>query len=65
MIIDKPGKYRTLSDITVRSSYCISVIKAGYIIKITQIDKQNHKIIGPDIYDWIHWDIPVEPVGSF
>ncbi|HDY89050.1 MAG TPA: hypothetical protein ENH82_13170 [bacterium] len=59
MIITKIGKYKVLDDFTTRNTITISRIFKGNIIKITQIDAGNHKVIGPSFLDWIYWDLPV------
>ena len=28
---------------------------------LTQIDEQYHKVIGDELRDWVHWDLPVKP----
>ena len=60
MIITKPGKYRLLEDITNRSPISISIISKGEIIEVTQVDDIYHKVIGPPLFDWHRWDMPVE-----
>jgi len=62
MIITEKGKYRTLKEFTDRGPISIGTVLADRIIEITQIDKNNHKVIGPQLSDWIYWDLPVEKV---
>lgn len=63
MIIPKPGAYRLFRDYVIRpSSICIGTIGVGSIIHITQVDKTYRKVIGPELRDWHHWDLPVEEI---
>ena len=59
MIVNEPGKYKLTQDWTTRSSTSIRQVPAGTILEITQVDKTYHKVIGPALLDWMHWDIPV------
>ncbi len=62
MEIQEKGHYRLLKDFSMRGVNCVGTVPAGKIIEITQIDRQYHKVIGPDFYDWTHWEMPVEKV---
>jgi hypothetical protein len=62
MIIKKPGKYRLLKDFIDRGPRRVGTIPAGTIIKITSVNYDNHEVIGPSLFDWNHWDMPVEEV---
>ena len=62
MIITKTGDYRLTEPWSSRGTSSIAQFKAGAIIKITQVDEKNRHVIGPDLQDWAHWDIPAEPV---
>jgi hypothetical protein len=50
-----------LRDYAYRGSISITIIPQGSIITIAQVDLENHKVIGPYLSDWHHWDMPVEP----
>jgi len=42
--------------------HCFSVREKGkYILDITQVDEQYHKVIGKGLSDWVHWNLPVVP----
>ena len=60
MIKTKKGKYRLLCDYTIRLSISIFTLRVGTILNITQIDKENKHVIGPELCDWNRWDMPVE-----
>jgi hypothetical protein len=62
MIIAKPGNYRTVKPITTRNAASIGTIPGGTVLKITSVDYEAHKVIGPELFDWIHWDLPVESI---
>lgn len=62
MIIKEIGKYKLLSDIVIRNCISIETIPKGTVLEIIQIDKEFHKVFGPGLSDWIHWDLPVEKV---
>ena len=64
MIIKAPGKYRLLCDWSSRGSMSIRHFMEGRVIEIRQIDEQCHKVLGPDLEDWIYWDMPVEPITN-
>ena len=64
MIINKIGEYRVLRSFTTRNKLRVGSIKADSILKITQIDKKYHKVIGPALMDWIYWDLPVVFMGD-
>ncbi len=57
MEITKTGFYKLIEDLSTRNTTTISTIPKGTIIEITQID--HHKVIGPELYDWIWYDLPV------
>ena len=59
MIVKEKGKYVLLKDLTIRDTIRIGTTPKGTIVEITQIDKTYNKVIGPNFYDWIHWDLPV------
>ena len=61
MIVTEKGKYILLRDIITRNAASTGTIPAGTVIEITQVDRQFKKVIGPDLADWIHWDLPVTP----
>lgn len=60
MRIEKIGKYRVMIPITTRNSCAICQIGIGSIIEITRVDYLYEKVIGPELLDWIHWELPVE-----
>jgi len=62
LIIKSPGTYILTQDFTTKGTNCIGTAPKGTIIKITQIDPQYKKVIGPSFYDWTYWDMPVEEV---
>jgi hypothetical protein len=62
MEVRKKGKYKLLKDITNRGQIKISTIPKGTILDITQIDVRSRKVISSIFYDWMGWDLPVEPV---
>lgn len=62
MIIDKLGQYKLLSDYVVRSSYTIWTFPKNFILTITQIDNINRQVIGPELGDWVYWNLPVEKI---
>lgn len=62
MIVDKPGRYELTERFTTRGAFSIATIMPGVIIEITQVDRLNHKVIGPMLEDWTHWELPVEDV---
>lgn len=64
MEIKEKGRYRLLKNIKTRSSIGIAEITAGTEITITQIDSRSRNVIGPDLMDWVHWDLPVEKVDK-
>ena len=57
MIIEKPGKYKLLSDLKTRGTISVGTIPAGTMIEITQVDHECRKVIGPQLLDWHYWDI--------
>lgn len=64
MIINKPGKYKLLSDIRTGNSIARSSIAKGVVLDITRIDDWHHKVIGSPLMDWHDWEINAEPVGK-
>lgn len=62
MIITEKGHYRFLQDWSSRGPIGIAVFTAGTVLEITQIDKKNKHVIGPELLDWADWDLPVEKV---
>lgn len=62
MEITKPGKYRLLSDFSTRGPRAIGQITSGTVLNITQCDVPGRKVLGPELFDWTHFDLPVEPV---
>lgn len=60
MRITEKGKYQLLEDIKVRNSCTIGTLPKGAIISITSIDDAYHKVIGPELLDWMYWELPVE-----
>lgn len=58
MIIDVPGKYVMTENRSFRGPISIETWPKGMVFEVTQIDKNNHKVIGPNFPDWIYWDIP-------
>ncbi len=62
MIVNKKGKYKLLSDYSIHQLMTIVNFKVGTILDITQIDKKNKHVLGPELNDWVGWDMPVEPV---
>jgi len=60
MVINKVGRYRLLKDFSVRTPFSTGVLPKGEVINVTQIDDVYHKVIGPELKDWRHWDMPVE-----
>jgi len=64
MIVTEIGNYRVLKDFTTRGSISVGTIPAGTVIRITSIDRQYRKVIGPSLFDWIHWELPVEPING-
>lgn len=62
MIIKEKGKYKLLEDIKVRNPRAIGGIAKGAVIEITQIDEGSHKVIGPQLMDWMYWELPVEKI---
>ncbi len=57
MKITKTGFYKLIEDLSTRNATTIATIPKGTIIEITQID--HPKVIGPELYDWIWYDLPV------
>jgi hypothetical protein len=64
MTITTPGRYRLTEDIALRGTISISTLPAGAEIEITQVDADGHKVIGPQLGDWLYWNIPAEPLPS-
>ena len=62
MIIKKIGKYKLLKDYSVQSSFGIRHYSAGIEIEITQVDSKNRHVIGPELGNWVGWDMPVVEV---
>jgi hypothetical protein len=62
MIITIPGEYKLLESYQFRGPGSVLSCDAGYIVDIRQIDKSSKKVIGPDLPDWVYWDLPVVPV---
>jgi len=62
MLVQETGKYKLIEDYKVRTMYSIYNFGKDTIINITQIDKKNKKVIGPEISDWVRWDMPVEKI---
>ena len=62
MIIKKTGKYKLLEDYTIRKSISIHRLPAGKIIEILRVDPGNKHIIGPELGDWVNWDMPVAEI---
>ena len=59
--VKEKGKYVLLQDYVMRTSNSVGTIPRGTILNITQIDEQYHKVIGDELSDWVHWDLPVKP----
>jgi len=57
MKIKKIGKYRLLRDFKTRNSTSVGTLPSGTVIEITQLG--GHKVIGPELYDWTYYDMPV------
>lgn len=62
MIVDKPGVYRLLEDLTMRGPNSIGTMPKGAHLTITQVDRDGHQVIGPAFPDWHYWNLPVKPV---
>ena len=62
MIVNKPGKYRLLRDYKVHLAGAVYNFSAGTIITIEAIDWTNKKVIGPELGDWVGWDMPVKMI---
>lgn len=62
MIISKPGNYKAIEDIKTRGTISIGTIPKGTIIEITAVDPIYHKVIGPNLFDWHYWNMPVVPI---
>ncbi len=61
MIIREPGLYVLRSALRTRGTISVSIIPAGTPFPITQVDTAGQRVIGPDLEDWIGWDIDAEP----
>lgn len=59
--VKEKGEYVLLEDYVMRTGNRIGTIPKGTILNITQIDEQYHKVIGGELIDWVHWDLPVKP----
>ena len=59
--VKEKGKYILLKDYTMRGSISVATMPTGTVLNITQIDNQHHKVIGDELCDWVHWDLPVKP----
>lgn len=62
MIVDKIGRYELEGRWSVRGGNWIEHHPAGEVIEITQIDRDGHKVTGPEIGDWVDWEIPAHLV---
>ena len=62
MKIDKKGKYKLLKDYTVRQSYSVKTLLKGTVLNVNQISDDYHKVISPELGDWVYWELPVEAV---
>lgn len=63
MIIKKTGRYKLTKDFYTRNSIKCGTLPEGSIIQITQIDIIGHKVISPELYDWVYWDMPVKEIN--
>ena len=59
MIIKKIGRYKLTKDFYIRNTISCSTFPKGRVIQITQIDTMGQKVIGPLLFDWVNWDMPV------
>jgi hypothetical protein len=59
MKITEIGNYRLTKDIVLRGPNCVATFPEGAVLKITQIDKDYKKVIGPDLLDWQYYEMPV------
>ena len=64
MEISEKGKYKVLKTFKTRGVRSITEIPKNSIINITQIDEDNEKVIGPELLDWIYYDLPVEKLDQ-
>lgn len=62
MIVTKKGKYKVLKDFNTRSAISIGTVSKDSIIQITQVDDMAHRVIGPELFDWMPNELPVEKV---
>ena len=62
--ITKPGLYRMTEARAFRGSISIETWPEGMVFEVTQIDKNNNKVIGPHFPDWQHNSIPCTPIGE-
>jgi hypothetical protein len=60
MIVTEKGKYVLLKDIKTSNAISIATIKKGTVLNITQIDNRNRKVIGEELLDWKHNNLPVK-----
>lgn len=58
MIISKVGRYKFLSNYITKGS----AIPESTIISVVQVDMKSNKIIGPELPNWLPWNLPVEEV---
>jgi len=62
--VTQKGQYRLLEDIKTRNLCAVGMLLKGTIISITAIDDIYHKVIGPEFFDWIYLELPVEKVSE-
>lgn len=63
MKITEPGRYRLTADMVNRGSSSVGTLRTGTEIRITQVDRETHQVIGPMLADWTWYDLPVERIG--
>lgn len=64
MIITEKGKYKALQNFKIRNSVKIGTMPKGTVFEITQVDNLGHKVIGPELFDWMPCDLPVKKVDE-
>ena len=64
MTITKPGIYILTEDFVTRGTISVGTIPKGTKLKINKVDKQNHKVVGPQLLDWTYWNMPVKKFVS-
>ncbi len=64
MIIKDKGSYKLLNDFKVRMSWKVFTLSKGTILHKNQIDEDYHKVISPELKDWVFGDLPVKQIGG-